>query len=221
MEILPLLIFLGGIIYTAITSQKDKSKNQERNIDPSKMERPTSKSAPRRRQPNTPDESKGMFGDLMGEIERRMGNGEDSKTQPVRQEQPIGQSSRPASTRGERQPRERRSSERTSSERTSSRTMEDKVKNTRAGRQAQNLEREVRNTDWAERVKEESQSRMGQSRSRNAPIEVGKPEAGTERSTAGKKEKPKLKKNGLTFEAQDVVNGVIFSEILGKPKSKK
>lgn len=219
MEIIPLLIFLGGIIYTAIASQKDKSKDKERNIDPSKMERPTSKSAPRRRQPNAPNESKGMFGDLVGEIERRMGGGGDNSPQPVRQEQQTGQSSRPASTRGERQPRERRSNERTSSERTSSRSMEDKAKNTRAGRQVQNLEREARNTDWAERVKQESQSRMGQSRNRNSPIEVGKPEA--ERSTADKKEKPKMEKNALTFEARDVVNGVIFSEILGKPRSKK
>src|SRR5690625_5922464 len=45
MELLPLLIFLGGIIYSAIASQKNKGRKEQRNIDPGKLNNPAKRSS--------------------------------------------------------------------------------------------------------------------------------------------------------------------------------
>ncbi|MCC4721879.1 hypothetical protein [Salinicoccus sp. RF5] len=223
MEILPLLIFIGGIIYTAIASQKDKGKDEERNIDPSKMDRPTSQSAPRRRQSNSGGESKGLFDDMVGEIERRF-SGETAQT-PKSSRPPAQEAapSRPATQRAERQ-----SNQRPMSERSFGRSLEEKAKETNVGKKVVDPYREKsrnpsQNNDWAERVREEVKSRRQPERNRRDEIEAGAVGERSRRQPKAEepKPKPKVQKESLSFGRKDIVNGVIFSEIIGKPKSRR
>ncbi|WP_271400016.1 hypothetical protein [Salinicoccus roseus] len=222
MEILPLLIFIGGIIYTAIASQKDKGNKEERNIDPSKMDRPTGSAAPRRRQSGSENQSKGLFDDMVGEIERRF-SGETEQT-PKNSRQPAQEASpsRPASQRAERQ-----SNQRPMSERSFGRSLEEKAKETNAGKKAADPYRQKtrgasQGYDWADRAREEVKNRQ-QGRGQKDEVETV---ASGERPRRQQKPaepapKPKIQKESLSFGRKDIVNGVIFSEIIGKPRSRR
>ncbi|MCG1008918.1 hypothetical protein J4760_02495 [Salinicoccus sp. ID82-1] len=216
MEIIPLLIFIGGIIYTAIAGQKNKDKDGERNIDPSKMDRPTGPSAPRRRQSDIPDRPKGLFDDLFGEVERRL-SGEEQQT---RQTTGETRSSRPANERPARQ-----SSQRPMTERSFGRTLEEKAKDTNVGRRAMNTyeekAQEVRQrADQAEQRVQEVRSNSRYDRTRQSEIETGG-RGSQRRQPVHEQPKPKVRRESLSFGRKDIVNGVIFSEIIGKPKSRK
>ncbi|GAB3071184.1 hypothetical protein ACFOU0_08445 [Salinicoccus sesuvii] len=219
MEIIPLLIFIGGIIYTAIAGQKNKENKEERNIDPSKMDRPTGQSAPRRRQEETRDRPKGLFDDLMGEVERRL-SGEEQQT---RQE-----ASRPAKETQQRpvaEKTQRQSTQRPMTERSFGRSLEEKAKETNVGRRAMNTydekSKEVKNSDWAQRTKEEIQSGGRKlDETRRSEIQTSGRES-TRRKPEPQKPKQKVRREALSFGRKDIVNGIIFSEIINKPKSRK
>lgn len=204
MEILPLLIFIGGIIYTAIASQKDKGKNEERNIDPSKMDRPTGQAAPRRRQSSSTSQPKGLFDDMVGEIERRFSGETEQTPKDVRQTAQDNPRTRPAVQRAERQ-----STPRPMTERSFGRNLEEKAKDT------------VQNSDWSKRAREEVKSRQQPERGRRTEIERGSVAEGPRRQQKLQTPKPKVRKEALSFGRKDIVNGVIFSEIIGKPKSRR
>ncbi|WP_434122049.1 hypothetical protein [Salinicoccus roseus] len=222
MEILPLLIFIGGIIYSVIASQNDKGNKEERNIDPSKMDRPTGSAAPRRRQSSSAGESKGLFEDMVGEIERRF-SGETEQT-PKNSSQPAQEAgpSRPASQRAERQ-----SNQRPMSERSFGRSLEEKAKETNVGKRVADPYRKKsrdasQSHDWADRAREEVKNRQ-QGRGQKDEVETV---ASGERPRRQQKPaepapKPKVQKESLSFGRKDIVNGVIFSEIIGKPRSRR
>ncbi|KIH71800.1 hypothetical protein [Salinicoccus roseus] len=222
MEILPLLIFIGGIIYTAIASQKDKGNKEERNIDPSKMDRPTGSAAPRRRQSGSENQSKGLFDDMVGEIERRFSGETEQTPKNTRQPAQEASPSRPASQRAERQ-----SNQRPMSERSFGRSLEEKAKETNAGKKAADPYRQKtrgasQGYDWADRAREEVKNRQ-QGRGQKDEVETV---ASGERPRRQQKPaepapKPKIQKESLSFGRKDIVNGVIFSEIIGKPRSRR
>lgn len=222
MEILPLLIFIGGIIYTAIASQKDKGKKEERNIDPSKMDRPTGSAAPRRRQSSSDNHSKGLFDDMVGEIERRFSGETDQTPKSSRQPAQEASPSRPASQRAERQ-----SNQRPMTERSFGRSLEEKAKETNVGKRVadpymQKSREAPQGHDWADRAREEVKNRR-QDRGQRDEIEtsaVGERPRRQQKS-AEPKQKPKVQKESLSFGRKDIVNGVIFSEIIGKPRSRR
>ncbi|WP_342389266.1 hypothetical protein [Salinicoccus bachuensis] len=223
MEILPLLIFIGGIIYTAIASQKNKGKNEERDIDPSKMDRPTGSAAPRRRQPNSANQPKGLFDDMVGEIERRFSGETEQTPKSSRQSAQESSSSRPAYQRAERQ-----SNQRPMAERSFGRSLEEKAKETNVGKKVADPYRQKsrdssQGHDWADRAREEVKARRQPERGRRDEIEAG---AVGERPHRRQKpeepnQKPKVQREALSFGRKDIVNGVIFSEIIGKPKSRR
>ncbi|CAM2755043.1 hypothetical protein [Salinicoccus roseus] len=222
MEILPLLIFIGGIIYTAIASQKDKGNKEERNIDPSKMDRPTGSAAPRRRQSGSENQSKGLFDDMVGEIERRFSGETEQTPKNTRQPAQEASPSRPATQRAERQ-----SNQRPMSERSFGRSLEEKAKETNAGKKAADPYRQKtrgasQGYDWADRAREEVKNRQ-QGRGQKDEVETV---ASGERPRRQQKPaepapKPKIQKESLSFGRKDIVNGVIFSEIIGKPRSRR
>lgn len=222
MEIIPLLIFIGGIIYTAIAGQKNKENKEERNIDPSKMDRPTGQSAPRRRQEETRDRPKGLFDDLFGEVERRLSGEEQQTKQETRQPAQESQQSRPVAERTQRQ-----STQRPMSERSFGRSLEEKAKETNVGRRAMNTyeekSREVGRSDWAKRAKEDIQSGSRQmDETRQFEIQTGgRGRESTRNKPVIQKPKPKVRREALSFGRKDIVNGIIFSEIISKPKSRK
>ncbi|MFC3418011.1 hypothetical protein ACFOLA_00650 [Salinicoccus hispanicus] len=220
MEIIPLLIFIGGIIYTAVAGQKNKEKKEERNIDPSKMDRPTGQTAPRRRQEDTRDRPKGLFDDLMGEVERRLSGEEQQTRQETSQPAQENKQSRPVAERTQRQ-----SSQRPMAERSFGRNIEEKAKETNIGRRAMNTyeekSKEAKRTDWAKRAKEEIQAGSQQSdHTRQSEIQTGGRES-SRKKPVPQKPKPKVRRESLSFGRKDIVNGIIFSEIISKPKSRK
>lgn len=240
MEILPLLIFLGGIIYSAIASQKNKDKKEQRNIDPGKLNNPN-KRYNRPSASGRQENSKGFFEQVKGELERSFGAFDEESDTKEKQSRKVDMSSseRPSSQRPERT-----RTERPMSDRSFGRSIEEKARESKAGSKAMDYYEDKVSTDRS-RHKERAQKAKesvyteGFDRSEAEKRVKGIGRESAERSrysldeddlfgeSAGKsygekgQREPVLSKGDLSFDRKAVLNGVIFSEILGKPKSKR
>lgn len=241
MEILPLLIFLGGIIYSAIASQKNKDKKEQRNIDPGKLNNPNKRYNPPSasgRQEN----SKGFFEQVKGELERSFGTFDESSDSQQKQHQTKNME--PHSKRQSQARPERTNQERPMSDRSFGRSLEDKARESRTGSKAMDYYEDKVSTDRSKQKEraqkaKESVYTEGFDRSEAEKRVKGIGRESAERSrysldeddlfgeSAGKSDgekrqrEPALNKGDLSFDRKAVLNGIIFSEILGKPKSKR
>ncbi|WP_411844265.1 hypothetical protein [Salinicoccus sp. HZC-1] len=242
MELLPLLIFLGGIVYTAIASQKDKGNKEKRNIDPGKLGNP---SKSKRQQPrgNNQNSEKGFFEQIKDEVERSFG-AFDEKPNEQRRQQNQQQRHTESSQRSERsnqqrpeyQRTERNSPQRPVADRSFGRSLEEKARDSKAGKKAMDYYEDKVPTDRTkhrERSQRAKESVFAEGFNRS---EAEKRVKGIGRETAdedlsrspGKapqvrreKHESTLDKGDFSFDRKAVLNGIIFSEILGKPKSKR
>lgn len=247
MELLPLLIFLGGIVYTAIASQKDKGKKEKRNIDPGKLGNP-SKSNRQQPRGNNQNSEKGFFEQMKKEIERSFGAPDESLDEQRRQQTQRTQnttqtSEKSTQQRPQHQRVERNSPQRPVTDRSFGRSLEEKARDSETGKKAMDYYEDKVPTDRtkhrerAQRAKESVLSE-GSNRSeveKHAADNRGKTSERARYSlsddlskTSGKasqvnREKfdSRLGKDDFSFDRKAVLNGIIFSEILGKPKSKR
>jgi hypothetical protein len=237
--LLPLLIFAGGVIYSVIASTGNKNE-EKRDIDPSKMERP-GRSAPRPRQSESnqggrqAQGSGGMFGELkrefQSEYEKAMGRtGTDTSAGPAGSgtaggpERPTREDVRRRVEEERRKLEERRQREKKKS------SMRERSRG-EASRDRKPVER--KQSERAERARERVRTGAAETN-----VEVAKPVEGvgseitdqprysygddrTSVNGADKKKKSAFSSNDLTFDNKAIVNGIIFNEILGKPKSRK
>ncbi|WP_017548807.1 hypothetical protein [Salinicoccus carnicancri] len=241
MEILPLLIFLGGIIYSAIASQKNKDKKEQRNIDPGKLNNPNKRSN-RPSASGRQESSKGFFEQVKGELERSFGTFDENTDSQQRQSQSENMGSHPEnqSPAGSQKSKQ----ERTRSDRPFGRSLEKKARESRTGSKAMDYyedklpadrskpkERAQKAKDYAyaegvdrseaaKRVKDSGRESAERSRYSLDEDDLFGVSAGKPDREKGQSE-PALSRGDLSFDRKAVLNGIIFSEILGKPKSKR
>ncbi|CAM4141674.1 hypothetical protein [Lacicoccus alkaliphilus] len=227
--LLPLLIFAGGVIYSIIASTGNKNE-EKRDIDPGKMERP-GRSAPRPRQSESDtggrqsQGSGGMFDELkrefQSEYEKAMGRtGTDTSAGPPERPSREDVKRRVEEERRKLEERRQREKKETSMRERSRRE---------TSRDRKPVER--KQSERAERARERVRTGAADSN-----VEVAKPVEGVgseitdelrysygddRTSVADTRKSSAFSSKDLTFDNKAIVNGVIFNEILGKPKSRK
>ncbi len=243
MELLPLLIFLAGIVYSAIASQKDKGKKEKRNIDPGKLNNP-SKTNRRQTGSNKQDASKGFFEQVKSEIERSFGTFDENADKVPGQGQQQRQSGSSSQERPQYKRAERQSSSRPSVERSFGRSFEEKASESKTGRKVMDYYEDKTQTDRSkhkERAQRAKDSVFTEGFSRSDAekrvkgigresvelsrysLEADDLSKSSAESSAAQKERraAALEKGDFSFDRKAVLNGIIFSEILGKPRSKR
>ena len=255
MELLPLLIFIGGIVYTAIASQSKKKSNEEkRNIDRSKMDRQAGKVRQqvqdRSRSSTQQNSDRGLFDSLKGEIERSFGGVEESdsnSSSEASREQtaskPNRQMSGSNSNRSQSREGGRTASQRPLNERSFGRNIEEKARESQLGQKITDTYKDkvpeedrskhreraetARNTVYSGGIgkseAEQKVSGLGRETAEESRYNLDKEEISSDSDNREPTDRPApvLTKKDLTFDRKAVVNGIIFSEILGRPKSKK
>ena len=213
MELIPIVIIVLGIISSIISGQSNKKNEEKRNIDPSKLDR-KSKTAPRRRQDqqNPTTKQKGFFENLQENFEKEMKNFEkELNGQP--QTEPKKRAETQARTQtAERQPREtiQRSNNRQNMSQNVSDYEKRKTDRSRHSNRASQAKEKVLTEAYDERV----------------TMDEGLTKEMIEERQKNRKNRDRIKENDITsgdisFDPKSVVNGIIMSEILGKPKSKQ
>ncbi|WP_020008473.1 hypothetical protein [Salinicoccus albus] len=240
MELLPLLIFIGGIVYTAIASQSKKKSNEEkRNIDRSKMDRQAGKVRQQvqdRRSSSTQQNSdRGLFDSLKGEIERSFGGGDESDSKSSSESsraQPYSRPSRQAASSDSDRPQSSdggRNIEETARESQLGQKIGDTYKDKVPADRSKQRERaeKARNTVYSGGIDqskaEQKVSGLGREAAEESGYSLDEEEISSDSENRERTDKPApvLTKGDLNFDRKAVVNGIIFSEILGRPKSKK
>ena len=231
MEILlPLIIFGGGIIYSVISSRTNKEK-EKRDIDPSKMERP-GRSAPRRRPANSEPERQQGSGGLFDELKREFKKEYDKAmgepaSETNSQSRRIQQEDIRKRVEDERQKLEEKKQQekKQSSMRQRSRNQSyrdkkpvERKQSERASRAKESVytgpydaEGDVKVADAARGIGEEISGRARYSSESDR----------TEMHERGREQDKIFSPKDLSFDNKAVVNGIIFNEILGKPKSRR
>lgn len=233
--LLPLLIFAGGVIYSIIASTGNKNE-EKRDIDPSKMERP-GRSAPRPRPSETGTGQKverragGMFDELkrefQSEYEKAMGrtdtSGEASSGRPERKGIDRGEVNRRIEEQ-KRQLEERRQREKEQAsmrQRSRGQTYEDKRPVERRQSERAERAREKVRTGAVKTDVEIAGATEGIGREIADEVRYSYGDDRTAIHKKGKEEERGFSPKDLTFDNKAIVNGIIFSEVLGKPKSRK
>lgn len=216
MELIPIAIIVLGIISSIISSQSNKKNEEKRDIDPSKLDR-KSKTAPRRRQDQS-TEKKGFFENLQETFEAEMKKYEDEVE--GRQSEPKKTAPTKASTeQPKREFHQRESQPRETIQRTRDR------QNT-----SQNVsDIEKRLTDrskHSKRAREAKDSVLTEAYDKRVTMDEGLTREMIQERQQQRENRDKIKDNDITsgdinFDPKSVVNGIIMSEILGKPKSKQ
>lgn len=226
MELLPLLIIVGGILYSVVASNANKKNEDKRNIDPSKMER-RGNSAPRRRQPENSEDSssgpRGFFDDLKREFTKEY-------------EKAMGTDERPSTTERSTGNKGTNNSKRIKQEaekkiREFQKSPEKQKRDFQRNNPRYQTEHSKRATESKQAVYSEGYSREDGPRKSNRVAGIGRDvadqvryEYGDDRTQVHRRNQTKrtrVTKGDLSFDQRAVVNGIIFSEILGKPKSKQ
>ena len=203
MELIPLLIIVLGIVSSIIGSKNNKEKEGGRNIDTSKLDR-RQNTAPRSRQPDTrtsTNEQKGFFQTLQEAFDEEFNQPEqetkqqsktESKTQPV---QASGRESRPDRQASERPVRE----------------------TIQQARGRQNLSQNISDIEKriTDRTKREDLGRDIGNKSGYSDGDV------LTQKQKSEHESTNITSDDLAFDSKAVLNGIIMSEVLGKPKSKQ
>lgn len=235
--LLPLLIFVGGIIYSVIASSGNKDK-EKRNVDPNKMERP-GRSAPRGRTSTSQSQRERSSGGFFDEIKREFQSEYDKamgRTETDTSDSPSKPDREDAKQRPDRVDVKRRLEEEgqkleekwqqekkqaSMRQRSRNKTYEDKKPVERKQSERAAKEREKVRAGAVDTDVEVAGAAEGIGRE---IADEARYSYGDDRTTVHKKGKDEGKgfsSKDLTFDNKSVVNGIIFNEILGKPKSRK
>lgn len=225
MELIPLLIIVVGVVSSIIGSKNNKEKEGDRNIDTSKLDR-RQNTAPRSRQPDTrtnTSEQKGFFQTLQEAFDEEFNQPEEetkqqSKPQPV---QSSGRENRPDRQASERpvrdtiqQSRERQNSSKNISD--IEKRMTDRSKHAKRALEA-------RDRVYTRGYDKRAAKTEGLGRDIGDKLRYSYGDDHTQMHKRGQdhKESTGITSGDLKFDSKAVVNGLIMSEILGKPKSKQ
>lgn len=228
--LLPLLIFAGGVIYSVIASRGGKDK-EKRNIDPSKMERP-GRSAPRRRPSNSEPQKQQGSGGLFDELKREFKK-EYDKAMGAPSSDTDGQSRRMSQENIKRRVEEER--KKLEEKRQQEKEQASMGQRSRHKTYKDKKPVERRQSERASRAKETVYTGAHDAKSdvkvAGATEGIGKEiteqvrysygDDRTEMHERDRKKEKAFSSRDLTFDRKAVVNGVIFNEILGKPKSRR
>ena len=220
MELIPLLIIVLGIVSSIVGSKNNKEKEGKRNIDTSKLDRRQS-TAPRKRQPDSEtaaNEQKGFFQTLQEAFDEEFNQQEQQPKRETRPEpaKPAASSSRDmtSNSRPERQ----------ASERPVRETIQKVRERTNTSQNISDIEKRI--TDRSKHAKGYDK-RVGRAEGLGGDIadevRYSYGDDPTQMNKRGRDNDPdtNMTSDDLTFDSKSFVNGIIMSEILGKPKSKQ
>ena len=230
MELIPLLIIGIGIVSSIIGSKNNKEKEGERNIDTSKLDR-RQNTAPRERQAERDtrtNEQKGFFQTLQEAFDEEF-NQQEKRTDPKpEQTKPAASSSRDMTSN--------RRPERQAVERPVRETIQKARERTNTSQNISDIEKRI--TDRSKHAKRASEAKEsvyteGYNKRAARSEGLGRDIADEVRYSYGD-DVTQMHKRGknnesdtsvtaddLTFDSKSFVNGIIMSEILGKPKSRQ
>ncbi|WP_462420693.1 hypothetical protein [Salinicoccus sp. Marseille-QA3877] len=228
--LLPLLIFAGGVIYSVIAS-KGSNEKEKRNIDPSKMERP-GRSAPRRRSANSETQreqgSGGLFDELKREFKKEydkaMGeSSSETKDQSRRMSQENIKKRVEEERRKLEEKRQQEKEQASMRQRSRNQTYKDKkpVERRQSERASRARESVYTGAHDAASDIEIADASKGIGREITERVRYSYGDDRTEIHERGRAKDKAITTKDLTFDKSAVVNGIIFNEILGKPKSRR
>ncbi|CAD2073993.1 hypothetical protein GCM10007275_04970 [Jeotgalicoccus coquinae] len=231
MELIPLLIIVLGIVSSIAGSKKNKEQEGKRNIDTSKLDR-RQNSAPRTRQPDretTTNEQKGFFQTLQEAFDEEF-NKPEEPAQPV--SKPV---SRPAASESREMTSGSRP-ERQASERPLRETIHKSRERQNTSQNISDIEKRI--TDRSKHAKRASEAKesvftkgydkragktegLGHDIANQARYSYGDDVTQMHKRGQDGESDTHMTSDDLTFDSKSFVNGIIMSEILGKPKSKQ
>lgn len=224
MELIPLLIIVAGIASSIIGSKNNKEQEGKRNIDTSKLDRKQN-TPPRRRQPETTksNEQKGFFETLQEAFDEEFNKTEPKKetVQPAKVEREFSRENRPARQQTERPVREtiNKAKERKNSSQNISDIEKRITDRSKHAKRASEARDSVYTAGYDERVgKVEG---LGRDIADKVRYSYGDDAAAMHKRDEQSQTGKQITSGDLTFDSKSVVNGIIMSEILGPPKSKR
>ncbi|MGO1922540.1 MAG: hypothetical protein ACTH14_01785 [Jeotgalicoccus sp.] len=228
MEFIPLLIIVLGVVSSIVGSKKNKEKEGDRNIDTSKLDRKQN-TAPRSRQPDTrtnTNEQKGFFQTLQEAFDEEFNQPEQetkpqSKPKPEPKPQPVqssGRENRPGRQTSERPVREtiQQSRERQNS----SQNISDIEKHVTDRSKHRERASEARDSVYTRGYDKRAFKVEGLGKDIADKVRYSYGDDLTQMNKSGQ-ESTKVTSDDLSFDSKAIVNGIIMSEVLGKPKSKQ
>lgn len=230
MELIPLLIIVLGIVSSIIGSKNNKDKEGDRNIDTSKLDR-RQNTAPRSRQPDretTTNEQKGFFQTLQEAFDEEFNNSEQqsrTETKPSPREPSRSRETVPNS-RPERQASERpvRETIQTARERAnSSQNISDIEKRITDRSKHAKRASEAKESVYTKGYDKRAEKKAGLGRDIADEVRYSYDDDATQMHKRGRQSASdtSITSDDLSFDSKSFVNGIIMSEILGKPKSKQ
>ena len=227
MELIPILIIVLGVVSSIVGSKKNKEEENKRDIDTSKLDR-RQNTAPRSRQPEaTKNEQKGFFESLQEAFDQEFNKPEpdappkrEQTTQTVSTRE-VNNENRPTRQSIERPVREtiQKTRDRVNSSQNIS-DIEKRITDRSAhAKRASEAREKSRTEGYNERVKKSEG--IGRDIIDQARYSFG--DDVTKMHTRGQegKRQKKVTSKDLTFDNKAIVNGIILSEVLGKPVSKR
>ena len=230
MELIPILIIVLGVVSSIVGSKNNKEKEGDRNIDTSKLDRKQN-TAPRNRQPDTrtnTNEQKGFFQTLQEAFDEEFNQPEqEAKPQPKREPkrepkpQPVqssGRESRPGRQVSDRPVRE--TIQKTRERQSSSQNISDIEKRITDRSKHAKRAAEARDSVYTKGYDKRSAKVDGLGRDIADKVRYSYDDDLTQMNQGGQ-ESRKITSDDLSFDSKAIVNGIIMSEVLGKPKSKQ
>lgn len=224
MEFIPVLIVILGIISSIVGSKNNKEKEGGRNIDTSKLDR-QQKTAPRKRQPDTgtaKKEEKGFFQTLQEAFDEEFNKTESAGHTQTDQKKSEQQSHRQRDREQSRRP-ERETIQTSRSRANSSKNLSDFEKKV-----TDRSEHAKRALDAKESVYTEGYNKraekvrgLGKDVAEEVRYSLGEDSSKIQQRNNSQGNGKNITSDDLTFDSKSFVNGIIMSEILGKPKSKQ
>lgn len=224
MEFIPVLIVILGIISSIVGSKNNKEKEGGRNIDTSKLDR-QQKTAPRKRQPDTgtaKKEEKGFFQTLQEAFDEEFNKTESAGHTQTDQKKSEQQSHRQRDREQSRRP-ERETIQISRSRANSSKNLSDFEKKV-----TDRSEHAKRALDAKESVYTEGYNKraekvrgLGKDVAEEVRYSLGEDSSKMQQRNNSQGNGKNITSDDLTFDSKSFVNGIIMSEILGKPKSKQ
>lgn len=224
MEFIPVLIVILGIISSIVGSKNNKEKEGGRNIDTSKLDR-QQKTAPRKRQPDTgtaKKEEKGFFQTLQEAFDEEFNKTESAGHTQTDQKKSEQQSHRQRDREQSRRP-ERETIQKSRSRANSSKNLSDFEKKvtdrSEHAKRALDAKESVYTEGYNKRV--EKVRGLGKDVAEEVRYSLGEDSSKMQQRNNSQGNGKNITSDDLTFDSKSFVNGIIMSEILGKPKSKQ
>lgn len=226
MELIPILIIVLGVVSSIVGSKNNKEKEGDRNIDTSKLDRKQN-TAPRNRQPDTrtnTNEQKGFFQTLQEAFDEEFNQPEqEAKPQPKREPKPqpvqsSGRESRPGRQVSDRPVRE--TIQKTRERQSSSQNISDIEKRITDRSKHAKRAAEARDSVYTKGYDKRAAKVDGLGRDIADKVRYSYGDDLTQMNQGGQVSR-KITSDDLSFDSKAIVNGIIMSEVLGKPKSKQ